>query len=499
MTAMRDAWTSERRMAWGVVASLSLALGGCVDTIANPEAEIRPVPLVSTAEPPPRRQVDPSEVAIAEREHPKILAAFGGTYEDNEAEIAIARAVGRLVAASDEPWRSYRVTILNSPAVNAFALPGGYVYVTRGLLALATDTSEVAAVIAHEMAHVTARHAFSRAERAQAAAIATRVVQNVVDNPDQQRSVLANTQVSLARFSQAQELEADAIGIRTLVKAGYDPFAAARFLTSMARYAAWRTALPADNGNGTSDFLSSHPSTPERISEAVAAASASGRTGERDQANYLSRTDGLMFGDDPVEGYVRGREFLHAKLGLAFTVPQGFMLENTARAVLATDPSGTAMRFDGADLPRGGDLVSYLTSGWINGLIDGSVRTISLGGLPAATASAEARGYHYRIAVIRFGEQAYRFLFATKAPSAAFDKAFSETIASFRPLSPGEKVGLKPLRIRTITVSPGETAESLARRMVMMDRPVELFRIINGLGPADQPAAGARVKIIAEG
>ncbi len=498
MTAMRQAGWSDGLKAAGVLVALSLALAGCVDTIANPDAGIKPVPLAPAVDEQPRGQVDPAEVAIAEREHPKILAAFGGTYQDPEAEIAIARAVGRLVAASDEPWRSYRVTILNSPAVNAFALPGGYVYVTRGLLALATDTSEVAAVIAHEMAHVTARHAFSRAERAQAAALATRVVQNVVDNPAQQRSVLANTQVSLARFSQTQELEADAIGIRTLVKAGYDPFAAARFLTSMARYAAWRTALPADTTSNGSDFLSSHPSTPERISQAVAAATAAGRTGERDQANYLAHTDGLMFGDDPVEGYVRGREFLHAKLGLGFTVPAGFVLENTARAVLATDPSGTAMRFDGADLPRGGDLVGYLTSGWINGLIDSSVRTLSIGGLPAAAASAEARGYHYRIAVIRFGDQTYRFLFATKTPSAAFDQAFQQTIGSFRGLSPTERTGLSPLRIRTVTVAPGETAESLARRMAMMDRPVDLFRIINGLGPGDQPATGTKVKIISE-
>ncbi len=498
MTAMRQATWSERRNTAGVLVALSLALAGCVDTIANPDAGIQPVPLAPTVDAAPRGQVDPAEVAIAEREHPKILAAFGGTYEDNEAEIAIARAVGRLVAASDEPWRSYRVTILNSPAVNAFALPGGYVYVTRGLLALATDTSEVAAVIAHEMAHVTARHAFSRAERAQAAALATRVVQNVVDSPEQQRSVLANTQVSLARFSQTQELEADAIGIRTLVKAGYDPFAAARFLTSMARYAAWRTALPTDATSTGSDFLSSHPSTPERISQAVAAATAAGRGGERDQANYLAHTDGLMFGDDPVEGYVRGREFLHAKLGLGFTVPAGFVLENTARAVLATDPSGTAMRFDGADLQRGGDLVGYLTSGWINGLIDTSVRTVSIGGLPAATASAEARGYHYRIAVVRFGDQTYRFLFATKTPGPAFDQAFQQTIASFRGLSPNERTGLSPLRIRTVTVGAGDTAESIARRMAMMDRAVDLFRIINGLGPGDQPAAGSKVKIISE-
>lgn len=502
MSGMTAGWhrtTARTGLAASAALVLALTLGGCLDTLSGggTDAGVGASALVDPTPAAEQPRVDPEEVAIAEREHPKILAAFGGTYEDREAEIALARAVGRLVAASNEPWRSYRVTILNSPAVNAFALPGGYVYVTRGLLALANDTSEVAAVIAHEMAHVTARHAFSRAARAEAAAIASKVVQDVVDNPDQQKVALASTQLSLARFSQTQELEADEIGIKTLETAGYDPFAAARFLTSMARYAAWKTALPADTG-GVADFLSSHPSTPERISRAVEVASAATGRGERDQDSYLSHVDGLMFGDDPVQGYVRGREFLHAKLGLGFSVPPGFVLENTARAVLATDPGGTAMRFDGADVPRGGDLVSYLTSGWINGLQDGSVRTVSLNGLPAAVAAADARGYAYRIAVVRFGDQAFRFLFATKAPGPAFDRAFEQTISTFRALTPAEQQSLKPLRIRIVTVAPGETAEVLARRMTMMDRPVELFRAINGLGPADQPAVGSKVKVVSE-
>jgi predicted Zn-dependent protease len=478
------------------VAAVAACLSGCISTIGDSSDQVAPTALAATPVVNTPR-VDPREVAIAEREHPKILASFGGTYEDREAEIAIARAVGRLVAASDEPWRSYRVTLLNSPAVNAFALPGGYVYVTRGLLALANDTSEVAAVIAHEMAHVTTRHAFSRAERAEAAAVASRVVQNVVDDPQLAQMALASSQLSLARFSQIQELEADALGIRTLAKAGYDPYAAARFLTSMARYAAWKTAEPDRDIN--SDFLSSHPTTPERISQAVAAAADAGPGGERDQESFLSRVDGLMFGDDPVEGFARGREFVHAKLGLAFTVPSGFVLENTARAVLATDASGTAMRFDGADVPRGSDLVSYLTSGWINGLDASSIRTVSINGLPAATASASARGYAYRIAVVRFGDNAYRFLFATRVPTRALDEAFTSTIATFRPLGAEERSNLKPLRIRVVTVNPGDTAETLARRMAPLDRPVSLFRVLNGLGPADQPAVGSKVKIVAEG
>ena len=480
---------------FAIVALLVAGLAGCVETLATGQ-QIDPG--LTTIPQAPTGRIDPQEVAIAEREHPKILASFGGTFDDPDAEVAIARAVGRLVAASSEPWRNYRVTILNSPAVNAFALPGGYVYVTRGLLALANDTSEVAAVIAHEMAHVTARHAFSRAEKAANAAVANRVVQDIVEDPAIQKIALASNQLSLARFSQIQELEADAMGIKTLARAGYDPYAAARFLTSMARYAAWKTALPADGGS-SADFLSSHPSTPERISEAVAiAGSLETSGGTRDQAAYLATVDGLLFGDNPTEGYVRGRDFLHAKLGLAFTVPAGFQLENTARAVLASDATGIALRFDGADLPRGGDLVSYLTSGWINGLDPASLATTSVNGMPAAVASAAARGFYYRIAVVRFGDRAYRFLFASKVMTPAFEQAFQATVASFRPLSPAEQSTLKPLKLKVVSVRAGDTAESFGADMRMMERSTELFRVLNGLGPADQPAAGSKVKIVAD-
>jgi predicted Zn-dependent protease len=473
------------------VLAAMIPLAGCLTEMGGDDGT--PMASALVAEP---FQVDPREVAIAEREHPRILASYGGTYEDPEAEIAIARAVSRLVEASEQPSRSYRVTILNSPAINAFALPGGYVYVTRGLLALASDTSEVAAVIAHEMAHVTARHAFARAERVEAAEVAGRVL-DVVSDAGVAEAALASTQSSLARFSQIQELEADTIGINTLARAGYDPYAAARFLRAMARFAAYKTANPSPGEEA--DFLSSHPSTPERLVRALETAGPlASAEGERDQEGYLRHIDGLMFGDDPVEGFVRGREFLHSKLGLAFRVPEGFRLENTADAVLATDATGIALRFDGADVAAGTDLVTYVTSGWVNGLDESSVRVTSINGLPAATASATARGFTYRIAVIRFGDQTFRFLFAARSASGNLDRTFADTVSSFRALTPDEQVALEPLRIRVVTVGPGDTVESFASRMDGVDNPVALFRVLNGLEDGAQPAVGSSVKIVAD-
>lgn len=451
---------------------------------------------------PGRPLVDKSLTAPkSDPEHDRIVASYGGLYDDPAAAQAVARAVGRLVAASDDPAQSYRITILNSQAINAFALPSGNLYVTRGLLALADDTSEVAAVIAHEMAHVTTRHAAARARRAEAASEVNRVVANVMQDQDAQRLALASTQLSLARFSQVQELEADAIGIRTLAKAGFDPFASSRFLSSMARFADYRTMRgSAAAASRNPDFLSSHPSTPERIAFAVRAAREIGAPGigEQEKDQYLLGLDGMVFGDDLTEGFVRGRAFLHKGLGIQFTVPQGYVLENTTKAVLGTDQTGTAMRFDGVALPPETSLVDYLGTGWVNGLETASIKESHVGEFPTAVATARADGWIFQIGLLRKGQTVFRFIFAAQEGQANLETALAESMANFRKLTPEESARLRPLHLRVVRVKAGETVEHLADQMTGVDRKIELFRILNGLGANDAPEVGRLVKIVSD-
>ncbi|WP_150495188.1 M48 family metalloprotease [Roseibium aquae] len=437
---------------------------------------------------------------IGAREHPRVVATYGGVYKDPGAERAVASVVGRLVEASDNPSQTYRITILNSPAINAFALPGGYLYVTRGLLALANDTSELAAVLAHEMAHVTANHAIERQQRAEARALADRILTNVVQDSEAARQAIISSQLSFARFSQVQELEADAIGVKTLAKAGFDPFAAARFLESMARYQAYQSAQK--ETPSAPDFLSSHPSTPERLSIAVLAARQVGApgVGERDRDRYLSQIDGMLFGDDPLEGFVRGRSFLHKALGIGFTVPRGYTLENSPEAVLASNGAGTAMRFDGADLSGYNSLTEYMSSGWINGLLPQSVRETTINGLPAVTGSAVTQGWSFRIAVIRLGRTGYRFIFADRDPSDAYETQFRETVASFKQLTPTERARLQSLRLKVVTAQAGDTPQTLARGMtgVEASRRLEFFAVLNGLDMNKPIPAGKPVKLVVD-
>ncbi|MBO0904517.1 M48 family metalloprotease [Jiella sonneratiae] len=445
------------------------------------------------------QQSDPQSV-IGKSQHPKILAAYGGAYSDPKLEQALAGIVGRLAAATDDPNRAYRITILNSPNINAFALPGGYVYITRGLLALANDSSEVAAVIGHEMGHITANHGIQRQQREQAAELASRVVSEVLENESAGQIALAKGKLSLAQFSRQQELQADSLGIAHIARAGYDPFAASRFLKAMDAYANMRNAFQAKDPN--LDFLASHPSAPQRIELAERLArnvGPAGSTGTRDRDRYLDGIDGMLFGDSAAEGYVRERTFLHPGLGISFTVPKGFVLDNTAEAVMATGPDDTAIRFDGVALPPNRSLVDYVNSGWIGGLEPGSVRQRQIHGLEAVSAKALGGEYSFDVTVVRLGGQVYRFLTAVPAKASVdATQIASQTADTFHQLTPEEQAALKPLRIRIVEAKAGETADTLSSRMIGVDGKERLFRLLNELGPDDAVKAGERYKIVAE-
>ena len=435
---------------------------------------------------------------IDTEEHTRIVAAYGGIYRNARVEEALVPIVSRVVAASDRPDQSYRITVLNAPAINAFALPGGYLYVTRGLLALASDSSEVAAVLAHEMAHVTANHAVARQNKARDVRIVSQAVSDV--DPQSGQLALASTQRTLATFSQQQELEADAVGVKTIGAAGYDPFAAARFLSTMQHFSEYKLSLILRDKRP--DFLSSHPSTPQRVEFAERSARQFGAPGigAVDRDRYLEGIDGMVFGDDPSQGFVRDRTFVHPALGLGFTVPEGFVIDNTSDAVLATGVDGTALRFDAVGLAQGTDLAEYLKSGWVNGLDETSVRGFSVNGLQAASAEAEAKGWFFQIAVIHAGGAAtYRFIFANETRSEPFKKAAQETVDSFRTLSEREVAGLKALHISIVEAGEGDTEATLVRRMRGVDRPRELFRALNGLAPGARIEPGTKVKIVEDG
>lgn len=437
-------------------------------------------------------------VALARAQHPRILATYGGEYSDPKLERMVAKVVGSLTVASGNPDQTYQITLLDSPNVNAFALPGGFLYVTRGLLALANDSAELAAVIAHEMGHVTANHGIQRQQKEAEEQLASQVVDDVLTDNQVARAAVVRGKLRLAQFSRNQELEADGIGIKTIGSAGYDPYSAARFLQSMASYSDFRSISGATDAS--LDFLASHPNAPQRIDLALRHARQFGApgAGRRDRDSYLAGIDGMLFGDTPEEGYVRGRTFVHPTLGVTFSVPEGFVIDNSAAAVTAAGPGDVAVRFDGVALNRSKKLDDYLRSGWVAGLDPASVRKISINGNEAAVAYAQADKWSFHIAVVRAGGQVYRVLTAAPRGSASLETTAATVTGSFRLLGDNERKELKPLRIRVVTVQPGETAGSIAAKMTGVGRALDMFRLLNAMPPGGSVSPGDKVKIITD-
>ena len=477
----------------GVLAAFAVALSSC--TMFNPAPKKTVTERVTSAFVQAR---DPQNV-IGKAEHPRVVADNGGAYENAELEKLLAVVVAELVANDTDKARprAYRVTILDSPKVNAFALPGGYLYVTRGLIALANDAAEVATVLAHEMAHVAADHGVERIAQAKATDLATKVATGVVSNGAKGALVARSSDAKLARFSQKQELEADALGIRLAGKSGFDAFGATRFLTSLRRWSEYQ----AERGGG-SGMMSTHPSTPRRLALAKAHARNFGPpgTGKALRERYLKGIDGLTFGDAEAQGFVRGRRFAHKGLSIAFEVPRGFALKNRSQAAVATGRDGTAIRYDVA--ARAGETANlsaadYIASGWVNGLDSASVKSTKLNGFEAATARATAGAWRFSVAVFADGKRFHRFIVAAPGAKGAPEGIARSVTRSFRRLSETEREALAPLRVSLHTVKAGETVASLARTMPVT-APRTLFRTLNALGPNETLAPGRVVKLVRE-
>jgi predicted Zn-dependent protease len=447
-----------------------------------------------------------AEARIGAEEHPKVLAQFGGALTGPQADYL--RELGtNLARLSDRPADPWTFTLLNSDVINAFALPGGYVYITRGIMALAADEAELAGIVGHEMGHVVARHAAQRFDRqfgAQLGSVAAEILGQVFlgVRGGGQIAGLAG-QAYVAGFSRDQELEADTYGLRYLRAAGYDTGAMGSFLARMAEWDRLEAAIAGRRpGDDQYSWFSTHPRTPDRVQAAVAAAGGS-QAGERAREAHIRRIDGMVWGDDVEEGAIRGRTFLHPVLRFRFEVPEGFRLVNGTRAVTATHSAGGQIIFDAGQIRGDAPPEQYLAHGWATNARLTGLQTLEVGGLPAAAARTRLNTRQgpmdLLLVAIRSAPGRYwRFQFAsTPQRSAAFLPGFQATLGSFRVLSDAEAAAIRPLRVRAHQVRHGETVAALARSMPVA-RAEERFRLMNGLGPDEQVQAGQWVKLIAE-
>ena len=392
-----------------VVATVGLALSACTSNPATGRSDFTPL-------------MGPSqELAIGAEEHPKLLEAFGGAYDERAALTAYVNELGhRLRSVSETPSLPFTFTIVNSDEINAFALPGGYVYVTRGLMALANSEAELAGVIAHEIGHVTGRHAAQRYNQAVFAQLGAVVLSAATGSRAVSDLARFGVTAYVQGYSRDQEHEADELGVRYLGRAGYDPLAMADFLSKMGAQSRLAARIAGREGvEAEASLFLSHPRTADRVTRAAAAAQinqAAGRQLGRDE--YLLHLARTLYGDDADQGFRRGREFAHPGLGFRFKVPPDFRMRNSSQALVATHRGGTAIRFDGAKVAADTDMLRFLTRQWLGDVGLGDAERITVNGMAAVTASAQVNTQDgprdLRAVAIRYDpETVYRFMILT--------------------------------------------------------------------------------------
>jgi predicted Zn-dependent protease len=484
---------------WIALVLLLFVAGGCE---TNPATGRQSLMLLSANE---ERQLGASE-------HPKLVRQFGGAYADAALADYVRTVGARLAATTETPDIPFTFTILDDETVNAMALPGGYVHISRGLLALADNEAEMAGVLAHEIGHVVARHSAERYTQAMGAGLLAGIagLAGAAAGVPVGNLPALGAQLYVQSYSRDQELEADMLAVRYLTRAGYDPAAMATFLARMQGYARLEATL-AGNPEAADqlNLLSSHPRTPARVEQAIQLAKltpvADPRVG-RDE--YLSRIDGLRYGDNPEQGIRIGRDFFHPGLGVAFRVPPGFTLHNNPNAVIARGPGGALILFDLEQRAGGGDLSAYVGREWSGqmGLLGlAGVEAIEVNGMAAATGATRAatRGggaVDVRLVAIRAtADRVYRFAFLTPpALTVRLATELQRTTYSFHRLSAEEAARVRPLRLHVVTPRQADTAERLAQRMPFADYRLERFLALNGLAGGGLLPPGRKVKVIVQ-
>jgi predicted Zn-dependent protease len=477
-----------------------LLLTGCA---INPVTGGRDFTLMSEAE-----EIDKGRQAASD-----ILKEYG-RYDLPPLQAYVDAVGQRLARESHRPQLDYHFTVVDSPQVNAFALPGGHVYVTRGMLAYLNSEAELAAVLGHEIGHVTARHGV----RQYSAAVATQAVATVGSLAASILMPQAGGQLAqglqsflgltgnalLSGYGRGHELEADRLGAEYLARTGYDPQAMIQVIGVLKNQELFDVEIARQEGREPRRYhgiFATHPDNDTRLQEVVGEAGRpvrpSGRADGR-RTEFLQQIEGIVFGDSVAHGVVRGNTFRHREMGFAVSFPPGWRVRNRPDEVAALSPEGdalVALRLFGE--PRGSP--ADLIRARLRLAPTDRVVSMTRNGLPMALVTASVQNREpYMVAVIYHDDQA--FLLAGKGASpAAYDRhrdALADSIGSFRTLADAERAAIRPLTIKIITAAGGVRYADLARDSPLGASAENHLRLLNGHYPDGEPMIGQRLKIV---
>jgi predicted Zn-dependent protease len=288
--------------------------------------------------------VTEDERRVGAEQHPRLLAEFGGAYRAPEA--LYLRRLGERVAVGRGLEGQCTFTLINSDVVNAFAVPGCFIYVTRGLMGLVNSEAELASVLAHELGHIVGNHSEQQQRRSLWRNLGVLAV-GMLTGSDRLAGIAGEAAAYFGlRYSRKQEYEADDLGLATMKAAGFDPYEAGDMLGALARNEQFMAATRStDEAKAIPEWARTHPLTENRIARAREAAAASGLADDQLPeaiASFMREVDGLLYGDDPEQGFVLGRRFAHPVMRIGFEAPPGFTLTNSPQAIMIDGPKACA-------------------------------------------------------------------------------------------------------------------------------------------------------------
>ena len=456
------------------------------------------------------RYLNPRDVAEAEHQHAAMIQELGGAETGPRA--AYVQSVGRRVGAVSgvaNPGQALHFTLLNSAVENAFSVPGGYVYVTRQLMTLMDDESQLAFALGHEVGHIAANHAHIREAYARRNPLGVfGQMVGAIFGPSIMSSVIAKrARLDSLSFSRDQEYQADTLGLRYLIASGYDPGGAARLLSALTLQTSLEARLQGKTNRQTPEWARTHPLSENRMQRALAEARATGKlgTGVRNRDAFLNQLEGTFVDDDPAQGVIDGPTFTHPDLRIQFTVPPGYLMSNGTTAVTISGSAGKA-QFGGGRFS--GSLENYilrvfqdLTRGQTQIPIPPPQR-VTINRMPAALTSARVNtdSGPLDVSVVAYQwdpERIYHFVMI--APGGSGVGPFAQMINSLRRLSAEEASAIRPRVIHVVTVAPGDTVQALASRMAYRDYKLDRFLALNGLAANSTLAPGQKVKLVIYG